>query len=324
MKNKISLIVTILNEAQNIELLLSSMMMQSRKPDEVVIVDGGSKDRTTELIKQYLQLGNLNKVKEVPSEAQVKNGFVINNLGINFKILKKTGNRSIGRNFAIKNATHDLIAITDAGCILDSKWIAELEKKIEKADVVAGYYNSDPIGPFEEAVVPYVLVMPDRVDSKTFLPATRSMMIRRDIFDELGGFDKKLSDNEDYALAQKMKKSKVRVVFARKALVTWIPRSDLRSFYIMIMRFARGDIKAGIVRPKVITIFLRYFVFVLFGLFALPVGLLIILSYLLWSIVKNKKYVKRGWYYLPLLQVTSDLAVMWGSAQALLINFIGK
>ena len=57
MKNKISLIVTILNEAQNIELLLSSMMMQSRKPDEVVIVDGGSKDRTTELIKQYLQLG---------------------------------------------------------------------------------------------------------------------------------------------------------------------------------------------------------------------------------------------------------------------------
>ena len=45
-QGKISLIVTIFNEAQNIELLISSMMMQTRKPDEVVIVDGGSQDNT--------------------------------------------------------------------------------------------------------------------------------------------------------------------------------------------------------------------------------------------------------------------------------------
>jgi glycosyltransferase involved in cell wall biosynthesis len=308
-QGKISLIVTIFNEAQNIELLISSMMMQTRKPDEVVIVDGGSQDNTVELINQYLQLGNLNKIKKN------KNGFEVNNLGIDFKILKKKGNRSVGRNFAIKNASYDLIAITDAGCILDSRWLAELEKKAEKADVVAGYYNSDPIGPFEEAVVPYVLVMPDRVDPKTFLPATRSMMIRRDVLNELGWFDKKLSDNEDYALARKMEKSKVKIVFAKKAIVTWIPRSTLKEFWTMIMRFARGDVKAGIVRPKVISIYLRYLVFILFFGFNLGIGLISFAFYLGWSIKKNIKYVKTGWYYLPLLQVTSDFAVMWGSLQ---------
>jgi len=310
-KDKISLIVTILNEAQNIELLLSSIIMQERKPEEVVIADGGSEDNTVDQIKEYLQLGNLNKVKEI------KHGFDIHNLGIDFKILKKKGNRSVGRNYAINHASHDIIAITDAGCILDSKWLAELEKKIDDADVVAGYYNSDPIGSFEEAVVPYVLVMPDRVNAQNFLPATRSMMIRRDVFEEMGGFDKKLSDNEDYALAKKMERSKVKIVFAQKAIVTWIPRSSIKSFFVMIMRFARGDIKAGIVRPKVISIYVRYLALILLFILDFKMGALLLALYLSWAVMKNKKYVKTGWYYLPLLQVISDLAVMWGSLQGL-------
>lgn len=318
-KNKqVSLIVTVLNEAGTIELLLSSIIYQTRKPDEVVIVDGGSGDGTVQIIKEYLKMDNLRESE-----------------GINFKILQKKGNRSVGRNYAIKNASYELIAITDAGCILANNWLAELLKKVDAdpdpdpdpdsvgagPDVVAGYYNADPITPFEEAVVPYVLVMPDRIKGDEFLPATRSMLMKRQVWEKLGGFDEKLSDNEDYAFARQLKPSGLKISFAKKAIATWIPRSNLGSFFNMIMRFARGDVRAGIIRPKVLTVFGRYIALILIGLISPKLSGLLFIIYLYWAISKNKKYVPRGWYFLPLLQLTADLAVMWGSLRGLTVYF---
>ena len=43
---KISLISTVLNEEQTIDKFLDSILNQSVKPDEVVITDGGSRDKT--------------------------------------------------------------------------------------------------------------------------------------------------------------------------------------------------------------------------------------------------------------------------------------
>ena len=50
---KVSLITTILNEEKNIESFLHSIEEQTVLPDEVIIVDGGSKDKTLERIKEY-------------------------------------------------------------------------------------------------------------------------------------------------------------------------------------------------------------------------------------------------------------------------------
>ncbi|MBC7812473.1 MAG: glycosyltransferase, partial [Burkholderiales bacterium] len=42
----ISLISTVLNEGESIRPLMESLTRQTRQPDEVVIVDGGSADNT--------------------------------------------------------------------------------------------------------------------------------------------------------------------------------------------------------------------------------------------------------------------------------------
>lgn len=310
---KISVICTVYNEEATIKLLLSSLAKQTCQPFEVIICDGQSTDTTQKIIKD----------------------FAAQHPRLQIKLIEKKGNRSVGRNVAISAAQTDLIAITDAGCIPQDNWLEELLRKYEDTDapVVAGYYKGLPQTSFEEAVVPYALVMPGRINEKTFLPATRSMLLEKEVWEGLGGFDEQLSLNEDYPFAKKIAASGYKIVFAKKAVVGWLPRKNLPEFVTMIARFAQGDAEAKILRPKVAFIFVRYFLLVLTFLIILyystwrsAVSFLLVLFvlYSLWAIEKNKKYVKNGWYWLPLLQYTADISVMLGTIKGVAKIILNK
>ena len=299
-----SLIITVLNEAKTIELLLESILLQTILPQEVVIVDGGSSDETMQLLTS----------------------FAHKHPQLSLIVDQKKGNRSVGRNWAAQLTKNKVLAVTDAGCQLHPNWLAELIAEYERSGspVVAGYYSSKARTNFQKAVVPYVLVMPDRVNPETFLPATRSMLIEKDIFIQFGGFDETLADNEDYAFAKKLQTHKIKIAFTSKAIVYWKPTETIGSFYSMIFRFARGDVFAGIIRPKVITVFLRYLFFFFVIVINKEIALLLAALYINWSIQKNKKYVATGWYYLPVLQIVSDIAVIFGSISGFLRRIIRK
>lgn len=304
---KISFITTVLNEAKTIDLLIDSLLLQTKKPEEVVIVDGGSKDKTLEIL-------------EMRKEELVKEGIKV-------LIIVKKGNRAVGRNEAIRLATGEVIAMTDAGCLLDRNFLKQITDPFgnSKVEVVSGYYKAKTKTVFEKCVVPYVLVMPDKLKPETFLPSSRSMAIKKSLFQKLGGFPKDCPDNEDYVFAQRLVKKGIKIHFAKNALVYWLPRTNLLSFFLMIYRFARGDAQARLRCKKVLTVFLRYLVGLVFLVlsflpFKKPVRLDLILlflifGYFLWSIKKNYRYVKYwlAFLYLPLLQITGDLGVMTGS-----------
>ncbi len=184
---KISFIATVFNEQGSIIRFLESIFNQSIPPDEIIVVDGGSTDDTLSEISKF----------KFP---QRKNNP-------NIKILFKKGNRSLGRNEAIKNAKGDVILSSDAGCVLEKDWVKEILKpfKNKNTDVVAGYYKSVAKNSFQKSLIPYVLVMPDNINENDFLPATRSMAFKKSIWKKAGGFDEKLSHNEDYAFANKLK-----------------------------------------------------------------------------------------------------------------------
>ncbi|HEX7018033.1 MAG TPA: glycosyltransferase [Patescibacteria group bacterium] len=310
---KTSVIITVLNEAQTMEALLMALSKQTKVPDEVVIVDGGSMDKTFDILKAASK-------KRQP---------------FSLKVFQKKGNRSLGRNYAIEQATHEWIAITDAGCIPERQWLEELGAKAEgakkevKSDqvVIAGYYQAEPKSSFEAAVVPYFLVMPERVNPDDFLPATRSMMLHRSVWQAVGKFNTSLSDNEDYAFANKIRDLETKrhqkiIFFTDKAKVTWLPPTTLHQFAKTIFRFARGDAQSGNWRPKVGLIFGRYLVLLIatgwlvaneLNGVAIVMWLFFLSVYAAWSIAKNIRYSDEGWYWLPVLQIVSDGAVMSGT-----------
>ena len=306
----ISVIVTVLNEVDTIDELMGTLVTQSQTPQAIVITDGGSTDGTWEKLMGWKQ-------KKLPVELIME---------------RVRGNRSMGRNKAVQLADTELIACTDAGCVPEKTWFEELlkEQKRSGVQVVAGYYQGLPQSDFQVAQIPYVLVMPDQVDPTTFLPATRSMLFNRQWLINNGGFDETLADNEDYALARKIRNlqqsSREKILsFTNTAIVGWRPRKTLQEFTWMIYRFARGDARAHLWRPKVALIFLRYlllFCLLIMQLFfqTKQLSIVIVLAvsvYLLWSIAKNLRYAQSAWYWLPILQVTSDFAVMSGTIAGL-------
>lgn len=294
---KTSFVATVFNEQDSVDLLIQSIISQTKKVDEVIIVDGGSTDATVSIISRYSEI----------------------------KLFTKKGNRSIGRNYGILKAKGDIILISDAGCILDPYWVRNITKPFvdRTVDVVAGYYEGKTSTVFQKCMIPYVLVMPDRVDPLNFLPATRSMAMKKLVWKVLAGFREDLSHNEDYVFARKLKMHGVKIIFAKDAIVSWIPRKNLREAFFMFFRFAKGDIESRIIRKGVVLLFLRYifglilimyFIYfeLLFYLYFLGI---LILFYILWSILKNYKYTNSfsAFFWLPVMQITADVAIILGS-----------
>ncbi len=303
---KVSFITTIYNEESSIISFLQSILKQTRLPYEIIISDGGSTDATIERIRNY--------------ELRIKKAE------IRFKFLIKKGNRAVGRNEATKRTTGEIIVCSDAGCILDKNWIKNIVEPFNdpKVDVVAGYYKGKPRNIFEKCLIPYVLVMENRVNPKDFLPSTRSIAFKKSIWKKAGGFPEEYSHNEDYVFAKMLKKIGANIVFEKKAIAYWIPRKNFKEAFAMFYRFAFGDSESGVLRDKVLLVFARYllaFYFVLLSFIErsfLPIAVVFLglFSYIIWSIKKNYKYVKerKALFFLPLLQFASDLAVLIGTS----------
>jgi glycosyltransferase involved in cell wall biosynthesis len=306
---KISFITTIYNEEETIETFIDSIFEQTQKPDEIIIVDGGSRDKTVKRIKNY--------------ELRIKGKKGM------FNVLIKKGNRSVGRNEAIRHATGELIVCSDSGNILDKNWIKNITEPFnnKKTDVVAGYYEGLAKNVFQKCLLPYAFVMPDKVDPNNFLPATRSVAFTKNIWEKVGGFDEKLSHNEDYAFAKSLQKIKAYMVFKKDAIVYWIPRSTFKQAFIMFFRFAYGDAEARIWRPKVVILFLRYLIglalvilfFVFNSYLLLDFLFFMIVVYIVWAILKNYRYINdvRAIVLLPLIQLVVDSAVITGTCLGL-------
>lgn len=308
----VSVIVTMRNEARTVQSLLEALLAQTHLPSEVVIVDAASDDGTVGIIQRF-------------SQAHPDFSITVESFACN---------RSRGRNRAITLAAHDVVAITDAGCVPTSEWLAELLKSYNAGatdamdPVVAGYAVAQPETDFQRAVAPYLLVMPDKVNPQTYLPATRSMLITKANWQKVGGFDESLNTSEDFIFAQRLKAAGVPIIFAANAVVRWTPPSSLKSVIKTFVSFSAADVRGKVLRPKVVALYGRYLLAIL-GVFWLAsvanvitfmsTIIVALICYLWWAVRKNQRYVGEAWYLLPILQLVADASVMlgtgWGAIQ---------
>lgn len=314
-KMKASLVLTVLNEEKSIDGFLDSLTGQTKKPDEVIIVDGGSCDKTINRIKNYVTAAG-----GIPPD-----GGILRIKGLRI-VVKSGANRSEGRNIGIAKAENEIIAVTDGGCMLDKEWLEEISKPFEdlKVTAVAGFYKPVAKTVFQKCLAPYVCVMKEVAG---FLPSSRSVAFRKNVWEKVGGYPENLNYCEDLVFDQKVVKAGYCFFFAPKAIVHWPMKNNLLKAFKQFFNYAVGDgqVFFSVYQThslKISLVFLRYLLFTVLvvGGDWRAVSLSAILLYLFWSVGKNYRHVKKlpAVFILPALQIISDLAVMLGTVRGLL------
>ena len=217
---KVSLIGTVLNAAGHVEEFLASLEAQTRLPDEIVIVDGGSSDGTADLLRLA---GGITVIEEPGA------------------------NIARGRNLAIAAAAHDVLAVTDIDCVLEPDWLRHLLLPIDEgADVAMGFYAPIADGLLQRCMAAVNLpIDATEVDPRRFMPSARSLAFRRGALDAAGGYPEWLAIGEDMWVNHRWRELGLDMRFAPEAVVHWRLRPSLGATWQQYFRYARGDAQAG-------------------------------------------------------------------------------
>jgi glycosyltransferase involved in cell wall biosynthesis len=196
----VSVIIPTFNKAQFIEEAVESVLGQTYRNLEIIVVDDGSTDHTRDVLRKY------------------KNGITY--------LCQNNRGPSSARNYGVRTARADHLAFLDA----DDVWFPEkLEAQMELmlrhptvGWVGCGAYATDSEGTIEKQYIParyqtrqeFVKDLQSR--KLSFNPSI--VLVKRECMDRVGGFNDALHYGEDWDLWLRIAKH-YEVAFIRKALV---------------------------------------------------------------------------------------------------------
>ena len=233
---KISVIVPVRNEATSISTLIEGLLNQTLPPGEIVITDGGSTDNTPDIIEQFVSNGAPVRL--------VREGFSL---------------PGRARNIGAANASEEWLAFTDAGTRPESDWLERLAAAAvfdSRIDVIYGSFEPKVDSFFEEcAAIAYVPAR-DKEGARPW--SIVSALMRRKVWESVGGFPEDLRSAEDLLFIRKVEAAGFHIASAPDAIVHWNLQPNLWRTFKRFTTYARHNIRAGLWREWQLAIFKRY------------------------------------------------------------------
>ena len=245
---KISVVIPVRNEAESIQGLLDALLDQSLPPDEILITDGGSSDATPTIIQEYAQRNSSVRL---------------------FREVMAFPGR--GRNVAAAHASHEWLAFIDAGVVPTRDWLAQLSEcanRDSNTDVVFGAWEPVTDTFFKECAAIAYAYVPNRENYEEVKRgrAIFSSLMRRSVWESVGGFPEHLRSAEDHVFISKIEEQGFSISYAPAALVRWTMEPTFGLTFKRFVTYSRNNLSAGLWREWQAAILIRYAVVLLSAL----------------------------------------------------------
>lgn len=221
----ISVVVPVHNCSKTVGKCLESLLQLDYPSFEIIVVDDGSTDSTARICRSYGQVHVVELEKGGPSRA---------------------------RNVAIDRAKGKFVAFTDGDCIVDGRWLTELEKGFTRPDVAG--VGGDQRSPDDDSdtgklihhflkTVGFVAdyVKTDSVLKETEHNPTCNAMYRKTVLKEVGGFNEHLWPGEDVELDLKIRRRGYTLIYNPSARVAHYRPETYRGFAGMFKRYGAAQ-----------------------------------------------------------------------------------
>lgn len=235
----VTVVIPVRDEAVTIGRTLDDLLAQSRRPDQVVLVDAGSRDGTLDAIAAHA-LAHTVPVHVVPAGAAYPGR---------------------ARNLGVDASVADWIAFTDAGVRLAPAWLETLVNAAAsngEADVIAGDWDVEMTSRFTECLGLISAPAPEGPAGESMRPPSLiSLLLRRGAWSRVGPFREDLRSAEDRMFFTRLS-AKGRVVRAPGRHARWRPPDTAHATWRRYRTYARHNMRAGLFREWQAPLIRRY------------------------------------------------------------------
>lgn len=222
----VSVVVPTLDEERSISICLDSVLAQTWRNLEVLVVDGGSTDRTCDLVAAYAAADP--RVRLVPNPRRTQ---------------------SAAMNTAVEHVTSPWIVRVDAHSTVPSDYVAVIMEHLPTRRWGGVGGRKDGVATTVQGrAIAAALGSRFGVGNSTYHHGLEPQEVDHipfgaypvDVIRELGGWDESIVANEDYEFDYRIRQSGRALLFDPRISIAWETRQDVAAFFQQYRRYGRG------------------------------------------------------------------------------------
>ncbi len=217
--SKVSILVATLNSEKTIDECLKAIIGLNYPPDsiEVIVVDGCSKDATVQIAEKYP-----------------------------VKVISAPLNAPAAYNYAMKIASHNVLGFIDGDAKVEKEWLNKLISYLDDPQVAGASggietWNKENI--WSRSIGYDIKHRYERIKKYAVRIATMNLLLKKQVIEEVGGFDEDLPSQYDTDLGFRITNRGYKIAFDPDAKCYHFNRPTVRAYFKQQLQYGKNTTK---------------------------------------------------------------------------------